>query len=128
MLRGGSGEAVGLGDDVAKDGAGIFRQAGAGGGDHALLAPLLVLQVECFADAVGIGEQEVAGLEDEVALLVDRVGQQADDGATAIEGVDLTATKNVGRIVAGVDVAQQARGRRVDAEEEGCVAVGSGGL
>ena len=80
VLGRGGGEAVGFVDDVAQDGAGVLRQVGARGGDHAFLAPFLVLQVERFADAVGVGEQQVAGLEEQAAFLVEGIGQQADDG------------------------------------------------
>ena len=42
--------------------------------------------------------------------------------------MDLAAAQDVGRVVAGVDVAQQAVDRLVDGEEEGGVAVGRGRL
>ena len=49
-----------------------------------------------LADAVGVGEHQVAGVEEEVAFLVDGVGQEADDGAAAVERVNSAPRRTTG--------------------------------
>ena len=57
-----------------------------GGGDHAVFAPFLVVRVHGFGDAVGEGEEDVAGLQENGGTPVYGVGEQADDGAGGFEG------------------------------------------
>ncbi len=68
MLGGSGGEGVGGGEEGVEDFGGGAVLGGAGGGDHAVLAPLLVVTGHGFADAVGIEEEQVAGLEGEGLL------------------------------------------------------------
>ena len=108
MLGSGGGEAVRLAHNMPQDGGRIFREPCAGRSEHAVLTPLLVLRIQCFADAVGLGQQQVAGLERDVAFLILRVGQQPDHRATALQSVQFVISHDEGRVVAGIDVAEQA--------------------
>ena len=63
-----------------------------------------------------------------MAFLIERIGQQSDDGTTTFEGVNLAPADHVRRIMAGVDITEQALRRLVDAEEKGSVAIGGGRL
>ncbi len=96
--------------------------------DHAVLAPLFVGGGHGFGDAVGEGDEDVSGLQENAGTGVRGVGDEADDGAGGLEVDDLRAAKNDGRVVAGVDVGEDA-GLGVELGiEEGRVAVGGGGL
>ena len=95
----------------------------AGGLDHAVFAPLLVVVSHGFADAVGVEEQEVAGLEGDGLFDVGGEGEEANNGAAGLEADDLVPAQDHRRVVAGVDALEAARPGIVGGEEEGGVAV-----
>src|SRR5258707_5284273 len=104
----------------------LFRSLGAG--DHAIFAPLLVGGGHSFGDAVGEGEEDVSGLQENSGTGVRDVGDEADDGAGGLEVDDLRAAEDDGRVVAGVDVGEDAGLGVQLGVEEGGVALGGGGL
>jgi len=108
--------AVGLGEELV------------GCGDHAVFAPFFVFAIHGFGDAVGVGEEDVAGVHGKGILSVFGIGEQADDGAGGFEWNGLTISENIGRIVARVDEGEEPGDWIVFGVEEGGVAVGGGGL
>ena len=118
VLGGSGGELVAGCEQGAEDVARVLVAHLAGGFDHALLAPLLVVVGHGFADAVGIEQQQVAGLEGEGLLDVGREGEKADDGAARFETDDLSVAQQDRRVVAGVDALHTSRLRIVGGKEE----------
>ena len=100
-----------------------FAEHAACGADHLVLAPLLLGGVHGFGDAVGVGQQHIAGFELEGALLEARVLKQTDHHARRRKRQDRIAAQNDRRVVTGVDIGQRARGGLELREEERRIAI-----
>ena len=81
-----------------------------------------------FGDAVGEGEEDVAGVDGESGLVVGGAGEEADYCSGGFERNGGAVAEDVRGVVSGVDVGEEAGGGVVFGVEEGGVAVGGGGV
>src|ERR1700733_1077930 len=93
-----------------------------------MFSPLFVLVVHGFRDAVGEGDEDVAGVKLESCLRVVGVGEEADHRSCRLECDGFGSAKDVGWVVASVDVGEEMRERIVFSVKEGSVTAGCGGL